>query len=103
VVEDRGPGVPDEFKSEIFEVYRRGPSSDGTDGSGIGLSLVQRFAELHGGRAWVEDRPGGGASFRVFLPGEPGSLAESELPREVVPLLKAPGTAVSGNSPSPRR
>ncbi|MEA2551091.1 MAG: Histidine kinase, gyrase and HSP90-like ATPase, partial [Actinomycetota bacterium] len=34
-----------------------------------GLSLVSRFAELHGGRAWVEDRPGGGASFKVYLPG----------------------------------
>jgi signal transduction histidine kinase len=33
------------------------------------LSLVARFAELHGGRAWVEERPGGGASFRVHLPG----------------------------------
>ena len=38
-------------------------------GVGIGLSLVRRFAELHGGRAWVEERPGGGSSFRVFLPG----------------------------------
>ncbi|MDP9299538.1 MAG: ATP-binding protein, partial [Actinomycetota bacterium] len=35
---------------------------------GIGLALVARFAQLHGGRAWVEDRPGGGASFRVWLP-----------------------------------
>ena len=37
-------------------------------GVGIGLSLVARFAELHGGRAWVQDRPGGGASFQVLLP-----------------------------------
>ena len=37
-------------------------------GCGIGLSLVTRFAELHGGRAWVEEREGGGASFRVWLP-----------------------------------
>jgi signal transduction histidine kinase len=37
---------------------------------GIGLSLVQRFAELHGGRAWVEERRGGGSSFRVHLPAE---------------------------------
>jgi signal transduction histidine kinase len=42
---------------------------------GIGLSLVTRFAELHGGRAWVEDRGGGGASFRVYLPfGTPEEL-----------------------------
>ena len=35
---------------------------------GIGLSLVARFAKLHGGTAWLEDRPGGGAAFRVSLP-----------------------------------
>ncbi len=33
-----------------------------------GLALLSRLAELHGGKAWVEERPGGGASFRVFLP-----------------------------------
>jgi len=68
VVEDEGPGVPDELKQEIFEPFRRGPRSGSLPGSGIGLSLVARFAELHGGRAWVEDRPGGGASFRIHLP-----------------------------------
>lgn len=66
-VEDEGPGVPDELKASIFEPFRK--SDPHTPGSGIGLSLVARFAELHGGRAWVQDRPGGGASFRVFLPG----------------------------------
>jgi signal transduction histidine kinase len=70
VVEDDGPGVPDEQKELIFEAFRRGWTT--AEGSGIGLSLVARFAELHGGRAWVEDRPGGGASFRVFLPDLPG-------------------------------
>jgi PAS domain S-box-containing protein len=68
VVEDEGPGVPDEHKVSIFEAFRRGPRSRTKPGSGIGLSLVARFAELHGGRAWVEDREGGGASFHVFLP-----------------------------------
>lgn len=65
-VDDDGPGVPSEQREQIFEPFRRseGVSAPGT---GIGLSLVARFAELHGGRAWVEDRPGGGASFRVVL------------------------------------
>jgi signal transduction histidine kinase len=39
-------------------------------GTGIGLSQVAMFAEQHGGRAWIEDGEGGGASFRVFLPGD---------------------------------
>jgi signal transduction histidine kinase len=69
VVEDEGPGVPDEEKEWIFEPFRQG-SSEAT-GSGVGLALVARFAELHGGRAWVQDRPGGGASFHVTLAADP--------------------------------
>jgi len=67
-VEDEGPGVPDGYEEIVFEAFRRGPNAEGTPGSGIGLSLVARFAELHAGRAWVERRSGGGASFRVLLP-----------------------------------
>jgi two-component system sensor histidine kinase KdpD len=72
VVEDEGPGVPDDHKLAVFEAFRQAPgsSSGHSPGVGIGLSLVKRFAELHGGRAWVMDREGGGAAFHVFLPGE---------------------------------
>jgi two-component system sensor histidine kinase KdpD len=71
VVEDDGPGVREDLREAIFEPFRQAPgsSSEHAPGVGIGLSLVRRFAELHGGRAWAEERPGGGASFRVFLPG----------------------------------
>jgi PAS domain S-box-containing protein len=68
VVEDDGPGVPEELRDEIFEAFRQGPQrSEHSPGVGVGLALVARFAELLGGRAWVEERPGGGASFRVLL------------------------------------
>jgi two-component system sensor histidine kinase KdpD len=65
-VEDDGPGVPDERRETIFRPFNK--SSDDGPSVGIGLSLVRRFAELHGGRTWVEPRDGGGASFRVWLP-----------------------------------
>jgi signal transduction histidine kinase len=69
-VDDRGPGVPVNEREAIFEMFNRGGDlSAGTPGAGVGLALVAQFAALHGGRAWVEDNPGGGASFRVFLPG----------------------------------
>ncbi len=72
-VEDDGPGIPENLREAIFEPFRQGPTaSPHAPGTGIGLSLVKMFADLHGGRAWVEDREGGGSSFRVFLPGLAG-------------------------------
>jgi PAS domain S-box-containing protein len=70
VVDDRGPGVAEEERELIFEMFSRsGDPGMTAPGAGVGLALVAQFAALHGGRAWVEDHPGGGASFRVFLPG----------------------------------
>jgi signal transduction histidine kinase len=82
-VEDDGPGVPDELKLVLFEPFRQGEASSGR-GMGIGLSLVQRFAELHGGSAHVEDGMTGGARFVVSLPGEitPLAVPADEAPAE---------------------
>jgi signal transduction histidine kinase len=74
IVEDAGPGVPAELAGTIFEAFRRGgvggpaPTMSHARGVGIGLSLVARFAALHGGHAWVDERWGGGAAFHVLLP-----------------------------------
>jgi PAS domain S-box-containing protein len=66
-VEDAGQGIPDAEKEAIFEAFqRRAGSAPG--GLGLGLFVVRKFAEIQGGRAWVEDAPGGGAAFRVLLP-----------------------------------
>jgi PAS domain S-box-containing protein len=70
-VEDAGPGVPEHLRELIFEPFRQAAANrPHAPGVGVGLALVARFAELHGGHAWVEERAGGGASFRVFLAGE---------------------------------
>jgi two-component system, OmpR family, sensor histidine kinase KdpD len=74
VVEDDGPGVPEDLRESIFEPFMQGPSlAKHSPGVGVGLALVARFAELHGGRAWVQARPGGGSSFRVYLSGAPAA------------------------------
>jgi PAS domain S-box-containing protein len=68
-VEDAGAGVPPALRSTIFEPFRQGNEQiEHSPGVGIGLSLVARFAELHGGRAWVDEREGGGSSFNVLFP-----------------------------------
>jgi PAS domain S-box-containing protein len=88
VVEDDGPGVPPELRTAIFEPFRQGPTASAhAPGTGIGLSLVARFAELHGGRAWVGARDGGGASFHVELPA--GVSATEPLADDVAPAAEA--------------
>ena len=69
-VEDDGPGIPQHERQRIFEPFVQGPGA-GPGGAGVGLALVAKFAELHDGRAWVQERGGGGASFRVLLAFEP--------------------------------
>jgi signal transduction histidine kinase len=69
-VDDEGPGVSPQDKSVIFHRFVRGRTAgsrgDG-DGTGLGLALVAQHATAHGGTVSVQDRPGGGARFRVEL------------------------------------
>jgi signal transduction histidine kinase len=70
-VDDAGPGVPLELRDRVFDRFDRGDraGSRGADtGSGLGLALVAQHVQRHGGSAWVEDRPGGGARFVVEIP-----------------------------------
>lgn len=66
-IADRGPGIPAGDEQRIFDkFYRAGPAREG--GMGLGLTICRGIIEAHGGRIWVEKRPGGGALFRFTLP-----------------------------------
>jgi two-component system sensor histidine kinase KdpD len=65
-VADRGPGVPPGDAVRIFGKFQRGET--GASGVGLGLSICAGIVQAHGGRIWVEPRPGGGAAFRFTLP-----------------------------------
>jgi signal transduction histidine kinase len=67
-VEDMGPGVAQGERERIFERFARGSAARHRVGTGLGLALVAEHTSAMGGRAWVEDRPGGGARFVVELP-----------------------------------
>ena len=64
VVRDSGPGVPDDAKGRLFEAF----FTTRTEGSGLGLALVQRIAELHEGKVMLRPGIGSGASFVLALP-----------------------------------
>jgi signal transduction histidine kinase len=87
-VDDQGPGVAAADREAIFEPFRRGRATlegGAVAGSGIGLSVVREIVRAHGGRAWVETGPEGGARFVVELPSVhmPGAAGRFETDAQV--------------------
>jgi two-component system sensor histidine kinase KdpD len=83
-VNDRGPGILPGQERQIFEKFYRGVREGSPGGVGLGLSICRAIVAGHGGRIWVNQRDGGGASFRFTLPlrGEAPAL---ELPEAAPP------------------
>jgi two-component system sensor histidine kinase KdpD len=80
-VADRGPGIPADEREKIFQYFYRLDRGERSrpQGSGLGLAICRGILDAHGGRIWVEDRPGGGSVFRFALPpNPPGGLAALE-------------------------
>jgi signal transduction histidine kinase len=70
IVEDFGRGIAPRDRVRIFDSFARGKSDDG-EGAGLGLSLVHRLCELHGGEIELDSEPGKGSRFTVRLPKQP--------------------------------
>jgi signal transduction histidine kinase len=69
-VRDRGVGIPKSEQRRVFERFVRGAGArtSGVGGTGIGLAMVKRIVEAHGGRITLESEPGAGSTFTVVLP-----------------------------------
>lgn len=67
-VTDKGPGFPAGGEENAFAPFQRANGSERKDGLGLGLSLVRRIVEAHGGRAWARNRAEGGAEVGFELP-----------------------------------
>ncbi len=66
-VTDHGPGMDEKTKSHIFEQFYQGDTSHRSQGNGLGLAMVRKIVELHGGKVSVDSSPGNGSSFTVIL------------------------------------
>jgi PAS domain S-box-containing protein len=69
-VHDNGPGIDPRHRERVFGLFQKLDSK--AEGTGVGLAIVKRVVERHGGRAWVEDSPLGGAAFLLTLPSGQG-------------------------------
>jgi K+-sensing histidine kinase KdpD len=87
-VADRGPGVAPGDEEKVFERFHRGGRATG-QGAGLGLAIARAIAEVHGGTLRLTSRPGGGAVFRLALP---GAGASPEVPAELEADRGAPAS-----------
>jgi len=67
-VKDQGVGIPPDDLQRVFGKFYRVQRPGGAGGTGLGLSICRGIVEVHGGRVWAENRPGGGVVMTVALP-----------------------------------
>lgn len=67
-VRDHGPGVPEAHREKVFQLFQRLDLQ--AEGTGLGLALVRRILQMHGGSAWLDETPGGGSTVWLEFPEE---------------------------------
>jgi two-component system phosphate regulon sensor histidine kinase PhoR len=67
-IADDGPGIPPGKEAQVFEKFYVVSDGRGLSGLGLGLYIAREVIQLHGGRIWVESRPGEGSTFCFAVP-----------------------------------
>ena len=78
-VQDQGIGIPAADQAVLFSAFRRGGNVGAIKGSGVGLYIVKKCAELHGGRVELQSQVGQGSTFSLYIPWQPAEPGEGAL------------------------
>jgi signal transduction histidine kinase len=70
-VRDNGPGIASRYHAQIWGLFQTLHSRDRIESTGIGLAIVRKIVEAHGGRAWIDSAEGEGSTFRFTWPKDP--------------------------------
>ncbi|HEU4425336.1 MAG TPA: ATP-binding protein [Pilimelia sp.] len=102
-VQDNGIGIEKEFAEKVFVIFQRLHPRDSYPGTGIGLAIVKKIVEYHGGRVWLDEDVTEGTTIRFTLPGAPalaGPPADGDAPASE-PLPEPPSDQPAGEHPAP--
>jgi len=98
-VSDNGPGIDEKYFDKIFQMFQTLTRRDELESTGIGLSVVKKIVELHGGTVWVESQIGEGTTFSFTLAKQKAASSEAETQTDATEGPIPQATDGSGRSP----
>jgi two-component system sensor kinase FixL len=83
-VADNGPGIEEKYFEKIFQLFQTLAPRDGSESTGIGLTIIKKIVEMYGGKTWVQSKVGSGSTFFFTLPKQEMGVKDAKLEASII-------------------